>query len=78
MMAGYLNLDVGGHRYTLDADDILKYPASRLATMLVSCAPNDIIKIERDGCVFQYVSSCLVCGHIPRSMDGTLSLDAKI
>eukprot|EP01032_Pedospumella_encystans_P010332 gene10332-12084_t len=75
-MASFLNLDVGGFRYTLDANDVLKFPTSRLATVLANCAREEIIKIERDGRVFQYVASYLVCGHIPRNNDGTFRLDA--
>ena len=75
-MTSYLNLDVGGFRYTLDANDVLKFPTSRLATMLGSCAPEEIIKIERDGRVFQYIASYLNCGHIPRNNDGMFRLDA--
>ena len=74
-MTTQLNLDVGGYRHTLDANDILKFPASRLAVMLRSCAPEEIIKIERDGRVFQYVASYLVCEHIPRNSYGTFRLD---
>ena len=74
-MTSYLDLDFGGFRYTLDADDIRKFPTSRLATMLVNSAPEEIFKIDRDGRVFQYVASYLVSRHIPRNEHGLIHLD---
>eukprot|EP01032_Pedospumella_encystans_P010331 gene10331-12083_t len=74
-MASHLNLEVGGYRYTLLAEDILKYPTNRLATMVMNCTPDEVIKIDRDGRVFQYIASYLVCGHIPRNENGAIRLD---
>ena len=74
-MASYFNLEVDGYRFTLFAEDILKHLTSRLATMVANCAPNEIIKIDRDGRVFQYVASYLVCGNIPRNENGAIRLD---
>jgi predicted 2-oxoglutarate/Fe(II)-dependent dioxygenase YbiX len=73
-----IHFNVGGHPYTLNIDDINKYPHSFFARSVdekwrTSDAP---IVIERDGDIFRYISAFITFGSLPR-VNGKLALESE-
>lgn len=75
-----LKLDVGGLKYYLSRDAILKYPGSFFDTEMkkfTAAKKDTYIKVARNGELFKHVNAFLVSGSLPKNISGLVDLDQK-
>ena len=74
-----VQFDVGGDKFTVQDEDIGKYPTSALYKMMQvaksqSGSDKEVVKINRSGAIFKHVNTFLLYGHLPRNLDGQVML----
>eukprot|EP01032_Pedospumella_encystans_P028487 gene28487-32173_t len=71
--------DVGGHKFTIQEEDIGKHPSSTLYQMsqLRKDQDKNDIKINRNCSLFKHVNTFLLYGQLPRGADGNVMMDEQ-